>query len=129
MVLNRDDGKDFSSPYFNELYARYQDRIISEANRCKDIECPYEIYGILCGFFMKIAGKFNRNTNMVKTGERWFGSYFWRSIKNKVADIKKTKNYGKRAPGVVCAICNSEVGQITSNHLVLAGHEEIFHQV
>lgn len=123
MVLEHPSGKIFTSMYFDELFSRFQDRIISEAMKWRDSEDPYEVYASLSGFFMKIIGKFARNKDFEKKSNSWFSSYFWRAIRNKSTDIRKTKNYSKRSPTVKCAICEKNVTNITAKHLMTEGHE------
>ena len=125
MGLRHNKNEHFHSDHFTELFARYQNKMISESIRCSNIESPDEIYSILSGFFMKIVGKFARDSFFTKKSNKWFSSYFFTSIKNRIADIKKTQNYNKRTPLIKCAICNNFVGQITAKHLMSDGHDVI----
>ncbi len=129
MALKHKNDVNLNSLYFDELLARYQDRMIAEAMKCKGIEDPYEVYSILMGFFMKIVGKFAREKSFSKTSEKWFSTYFWVSIRNKTTDIRKTNNYIKRSPFIRCEVCNKDVGQINSRHLLEDGHEVLLDKV
>ena len=125
MILKNRSKNNFDSIYFNELFSRYQDRIIAEAAKCGTGEDPYDVYAILSGFFMKIVGKFARGGGFKKKSDSWFSSYFWRSIRNKTTDIRKTETYNKRSPTVRCPICEKNVGVINTKHLMSPGHEII----
>jgi hypothetical protein len=129
MKLIHNKNYDFNSVYFEELLARYQDRIIAEAMKCKAIEDPYEVYSIILGFFMKIVGKFARDEVLLKTSDKWFSTYFWVSIRNKTTDLRKSNNYIKRTPSVICEVCGQIVGQINSRHLIENGHDELLNKI
>ena len=124
MDLKRNDNKGFQSEAFEELFARYQGWIIHESEKAKAIDSPEEIYGELCAAFSKIVGMFAREGDFSKTSEKWFSSFFYKSIQNKISDIQKTKNYQKRSPLIKCEVCGEYVGKITSKHLLSQGHEE-----
>jgi len=123
MSLHRRDGKTFSSDAFEELFARYQGWIVHESERAKAIDSPEEIYGDLCAAFSKVVSMFARTGDFSKTSEKWFSSFFYKSIQNKISDIQKTKNYQKRSPLIKCEVCGDYIGKITSKHLLSEGHE------
>ena len=129
MSLKHKNDYNLNSIYFDELLARYQDKMISEAMSCKKIEDPYEVYSIIIGFFMKIIGKFARDKSFLKTSHKWFSTYFWTAMRNKTIDIRKSHNYIKRSPSVICEVCGKEVGQINSRHLFEKGHESLLEKV
>ena len=60
MKLIRPDEKVFDSIYFNELFARYQDRLIWESKKSYAIDSPDEVYCFLAGYFSKIVSQFAR---------------------------------------------------------------------
>lgn len=123
MDLKNKNDVQFSSAAFDEIFARYQGRIVHESEKAKIIDAPEEIYGELCSSFSKIVGMFARSGDFSKTSERWFSSFFYKSIQNKISDIQKTKNYKKRSPLIKCEVCGEYIGKITSKHLMSNGHE------
>ena len=88
-----------------------------------------QIYSYIISAFSKIVAQFNRNGNMKKVSNKWFSSFLWISINNKIADLVKTNNYNKRSPLIECAICKKQVTHITKKHLMEPGHEEIHNMV
>ena len=126
MILKNDGGKKLDSIYFNELFFRYKDKMMSESRNYANIDSYEEIYSSLISLFIKVVGVFAREEKWEKTGNKWFSSFFWRAVKNKIIDIRKMRNYSKRSPSVTCAICGKDIGQITAKHLMKEGHEEIF---
>jgi len=125
MILVHPNNLELSSHYFDELYARYQDRIIAESAKFGSGEDSYDVYAALSGFFPKIVGKFARDKRFHKKSDNWFSSYFWISIKNKSTDIRKAKKYIKRSPTVRCEVCKKNVGSINVKHLLSQGHKVI----
>jgi len=119
----------FCSVHFDSLFVKYSKRMVRESMGCGMIDAPSEVYSLLSSSFMKIVGMFDRNTGLTKTSDKWFSSFFWRAIQNKIADLNKTNNYIKRTPFVKCAVCGKELGQITIKHLSLPGHEVIIEQI
>jgi len=121
------EEKPFDSIYFNELFARYQNYIVRESLNYKNIDSPDEIYCTLISSFFKTVFQFNRDikSTLSNTSEKWFYSFFLTSLKNKLADMQKTKNYNKRNPLTTCLICGKEVNQINGDHLLEPGHEII----
>jgi len=117
MILKHLYDLSFDSIYFNELFARYQDRLIYESRKSHFIDAPDEVYCFLLGAFTKIVGKFAREKSFQSQSDKWFSSFFWTSIQHKLADLQKTASYLKRTPPVRCEITGKEVGQITSKHL------------
>ena len=130
MILCGDD-KQFDSIYFTELFARFQGWMIKESLNYSNIDSSDEIYCILVESFSKSVFQFARNihSNFSNKSDKWFSSYLWISGKNKLADLKKTKNYNKRNPLVKCLVCDQSVEQISGDHLLTAGHEEIFQDI
>lgn len=129
MDLVSNNSEEFHSDAFDELFARYQGWIIYESEKARGIDSPEEIYCELCGSFSKIVGMFARGDNFSKVSEKWFSSFFYKSMKNKISDIQKTKNYQKRSPMVKCEICGEYVGKITAKHLLSPGHEEFVQKI
>jgi len=126
MVLKNSIGEKLDSIYFNELFFRYKSKMMKESRNYQNIDSFEEIYSSLISLFIKVVGMFAREEKWEKTGNKWFSSFFWRAVKNKIIDIRKMKNYNKRSPSVRCAICGKEIGQITAKHLMKNGHEKIF---
>lgn len=122
-------GNKMDSIYFNELFSRYQKRLVQESAGCSSIDHPDEIYSSLVTCFLKIVAQFARNKNLKEVSEKWFSSFFWQSIQNKISDLKKTNNYAKRCPPTQCKCCGKMVGQITQAHLKKDGHEEIMEYI
>jgi len=129
MTLIRDDEKVFDSVYFNELFARYQNRIVWESRKSYAVDSPDEVYSMLVSSFLKISLQFARDRIFTSSSDKWFSSFFWRSVQNKIADLQKTNTYNKRCPTVRCAMCNKDVGQITTRHLSLPGHEGLLEEI
>jgi len=129
MILIRPDNKGFDSIYFNELFARYQDRLIWESKKSFLIDSPDEVYSFLSGYFSKIVSQFAREKSFSSKSNKWFSSFFWKSIQNKIADLRKTNNYNKRRPTVKCQLCKKNVGQITPKHLWEKGHDRILKEI
>jgi hypothetical protein len=100
MVLKHLDDISFDSVYFNELFARYQDRLIHESRKSYSIDAPDEIYCFLLGTFTKIVGQFARDLFFQSKSDKWFSSFFWTSIQNRLADLQKTASYLKRTPSL-----------------------------
>jgi hypothetical protein len=127
MILCGDD-RQFDSIYFTELFARFQNWMIKESLNYSNIDSSDEIYCILVESFSKSVFQFARgiHSDFSNKSDKWFSSYLWTSGKNRLADLKKTKNYNKRNPLVACLICNQMVEQISGDHLLTAGHEDIF---
>jgi hypothetical protein len=125
MNLYHPKGIHLDSVYFNELFARYQDTIIYESKKSWAIDSPDEIYSLLSVAFSKIVAQFARDKKFKSKTDKWFSSFFWSSIKNKIADLQKTKNYLKRTPAIKCMITGKTVGQITSRHLYKEAKEVI----
>jgi len=117
MVLKRGDNKEFDSLYFNDLFARYHSRLVTESIKSANIDSPDEVYTYLIGAFSKIVNQFARDKKFDEKSEKWFSSFFWRSIQNKIADLQKTNNYAKRSPLVRCNVTGRLLGQITKKHL------------
>lgn len=129
MFLIRTDNVPFDSPFFNELFARYQDRIIWESMKSHSVDYPDEIYSTLISSFLKIVLQFARDENFTSKSDKWFSSFFWRSVQNKIADMQKMNTYNKRCPTVRCASCGKETGQITTRHLFSPGHDDVLEEV
>jgi hypothetical protein len=129
MTLKRNDNKTFDSIYFEELFARYQDRLVKESLGSHLIDYPDEVYSFLICAFSKIVSQFARENNLSEKSDKWFSSFFWRSIQNKIADLQKTNNYAKRTPLIICEVCGKQVGQINKKHLLQDGHEEIIDDI
>ena len=129
MILKRNDDLPFDSIYFNELFARYQDRIVWESMKSFAVDSPDEVYSTLIAAFLKIVLQFARDKSFTSKSDKWFSSFFWRSVQNKIADLQKTNTYNKRCPTVKCALCGQGVGQITARHLSLPGHEKILERI
>lgn len=127
MILERPGNSSFESEYFDELFARHNKNIMSESSFF-DINSDSfsEVYSALCLVFFKSVAMFARTGNMTKTSNKWFKSFLYMGMKNKMVDLRKTSSYVKRAPSVRCACCGKDVGQITVKHLKTKGHEEIF---
>lgn len=126
MILERKDNLSFHSEYFDELFARHNKAIVGEA-KFFDINNDFfnEVYSALCLVFFKSVAMFARTGNMTKTSNKWFKSFLYIGMKNKMVDLRKTSSYTKRTPSVRCACCDKEVGQITVRHLKGKGHEII----
>lgn len=129
MILIREDDKGFDSVYFNELFARYQERIVWESKKSFAVDSPDEVYSTLTYAFLKIVLQFARDPNFTSKSDKWFSSFFWRSAQNKIADLQKTNTYNKRCPTVKCAICGKNIGQITTRHLSMPGHEVLLEEI
>ena len=129
MHLHKDDGSSFSSSSFDRLYRKYQKNMIKESVNSSSVDNPNEIYSHISSCFMKIVGMFNRVGNLTKKSDKWFSSFFWQSVQNKIADLKKTNNYRKRAPVVKCALCDKDICQMTTKHLFSPGHEIIMDEI
>jgi len=118
-------GYNLDSEYFNELFARYQDRLIFESKKSWAIDSPDEVYSILSSCFTKIVAQFARKKEFKSRTDKWFSSFFWSSIQNRIADLQKTRNYLKRTPPIQCQISGKILGQITSRHLYKEARKEI----
>ena len=129
MNLLRDDGKILSSVYFDELFSRYQDKIVWESKKSHLIDHPDEVYSTLSSSFLKIVLQFDRKKNLNVKSDKWFSSFFWISVQNKIADLQKTNTYNKRCPTVRCMLCQKDIGQITIRHLYGAGHDDLFEEM
>jgi hypothetical protein len=129
MKLIRRDGMVFSSIYFNELFARYQHRLIKESMDCSSIDYPDDVYSYLITAFSKIVPQFAREEELIERSDKWFSSFFWKSIQNKIADLNKTNNYSIRNPTITCSVCGQQVTQINKKHLMSEDHEEIYDYV
>lgn len=127
MILTRENGVSLNSIYFNELFARFQSKLMSESKKVR-AENFEEVYSSLCSNFMKIVAMFARG-EFTQTSIRWFSSFVQTSISNKIVDIHKMLNYNKRSPTVKCALCGKEVGQITAKHLSKEGHSKLFDKI
>lgn len=129
MDLIKPDGSFLDSLYFNEIFARYQDKIIQKCNKGSYIKDPSDLYCDILLSFIKIVGQFDRDNTRKRKSQKWFSSFFWTSINNKMSDIIKTENYNKRSPTLKCPICGRIVNRITKNHLTEQGHDEIWDKV
>jgi len=127
MAFIAGDNQGLNSVYFDELFARYQDRMIKES-MSGNADSPDEIYSVLIMSFYKIVSQFARNTLKEKS-PKWFSSFFWRSIQNRLADIQKTNAYSVRSPQIKCGSCGEYVGQINRRHLMKPGHEDVLRSV
>lgn len=130
MILRERNKKEFHSAHFNEIFARYQDMIIQHSVKSgKYIDSPDEVYSFLCSAFLKIVAMFDLDSSLKKTSEKWFSSFVWKSLRNKLFDLKKTNSYHKRTPLVQCHVCRERLGQITVKHLLEEGHEVILEKI
>ena len=129
MHLHREDKKGFTSYYFDELFSRYQDKIVWESKKSHLIDHSDEVYSVLFSSFLKIVLQFDRNKDLSSKSDKWFSSFFWRSIQNKIADLQKTNTYNKRCPTTKCMLCGEDVGQITIKHLYSPGHDKLFKEM
>ena len=122
-------GLRLDSVYFNDLFARYQDNLIYESKKSWAIDSPDEIYSMLSVAFSKIVAQFARDKEFKSKSDKWFSSFFWTSVQNKIADLQKTKNYLKRTPAIKCQITGKIIGQITSRHLYKEAREVIVEKI
>jgi len=118
MGLVHKSGNDFQSEYFNELFARYQNRLVVESRNASNVESPDEIYSILLETFMKTIYDFARESKLDEKSKRWFSSFFWVSVRNRIYDISKKYSSVKRSPNIECRICGKGFGRITIKHLL-----------
>lgn len=128
MILKNKDNRKLDSKAFDVLYERYLSKIKNESFNQRNADTYEEVYSILSSVFPKIVCMFARN-GMKKTSDKWFSSFFWRSIKNRIIDIKKTNSYTKRTPNVICECCGESVGAINVPHLMGDGHENVLNEM
>jgi hypothetical protein len=124
MELIRKDDTKFDSIYFSELFSRYQNMMAKQGYKFQFIDSVDEIYSFVAVQFFKIISQFARR-EMEETSEKWFSSFLWKSVQNRIFDLNKTNNYLKRSAGETCAICGSKMVTINKKHLMQPGHKRL----
>lgn len=129
MHLIHNENKELNSIYFDELFARFQNDMIRESANYDYHDSFEEVYSSLLQQFMKIVTMFNRDSGMKKTSDKWFRSFFWRSIKNRIVDIRKSESHSKRSPQIECMCCGKPLPYISPVHLLEDGHDDIWEKL
>jgi hypothetical protein len=88
------------------------------------IDSVDEIYSFVAVQFFKIISQFARR-DMEETSDKWFSSFLWKAVQNRIFDLNKTNNYLKRSAGETCAICGSKMVTINKKHLMQPGHKRL----